>query len=242
MSNFVLVHGSWHGAWCWRDLTPRLEALGHRVVTLDLPGHGEDQSPPQAVTLQSYADRVGAALGEFSEPAVLVGHSMGGIAISQAAEQFPEKIASLVYLCAFLLQNGQPLVQVALADQASSLIPNLMPDEAGAVMRLKDGNLADVFYADCAPETAEWALAQLRPDPIAPVGTPIQITDANYGRIPRYYIECLQDRAVSPSVQKVMYTAMPCRRVISMQTSHSPFLSAPGELAGHLAEIDRESR
>ncbi len=89
MSNVVLVHGSWHGAWCWRDLTPRLQALGHRVVTLGLPGHGDDQTPPHAVTLQSYADRVGAALDEFNEPALLVGHSMGGIAISQAAEQHP---------------------------------------------------------------------------------------------------------------------------------------------------------
>lgn len=237
MSNFVLVHGSWHGAWCWQDLTPHLEAAGHRVMTLDLPGHGQDQTPPHEITLQSYAERVGAALNKFSEPAILVGHSMGGIAISQAAEQYPDKISSLVYLCAFLLQNGQPLVQVALADQTSALIPHLRPDEAAALMRLDGENLAEVFYNDCTPEQAAWALAQLRPDPILPVGTPIQISEDNYGRIPRYYIECLQDRGVSPATQKAMYTAMPCRRVISMETSHSPFFSAPSALAGHLLEI-----
>lgn len=237
MSNFVLVHGSWHGAWCWRELTPRLEALGQKVVTIDLPGHGADQTPPAEISLQSYGERVGAALAALDEPAILVGHSMGGIAISQAAELYPDKIASLVYLCAFLLQNGQPLVEIGLADQESALIPNLIPDEAALVMRLKEGELANVFYNDCAPEQAAWALAQLRPDPLIPVGTPIQLSEANYGRLPRYYIECLQDRTVSPSTQKAMYTATPCRRVISMQTGHSPFLSAPVELAGHLSEI-----
>ena len=237
MSNFVLVHGSWHGAWCWRDLIPQLEAQGHRAVAVDLPGHGADQTPPAEITLQSYGERVGAALAQFNEPAILVGHSMGGIAISQAAERYPDRVASLVYLCAFLVQNGQPLVQIGLADQESALIPNLIPDEAALVMRLKEGELANVFYNDCTPEEAAWALAQLRPDPLIPIGTPMQISDGNYGRVPRYYIECLQDRTLSPGMQKMMYTAMPCRRVIPMNTGHSPFLSAPAELAAHLDGI-----
>ena len=75
MSTFVLVHGAWHGAWCWEKVVPLLEGAGHEVVTLDLPGHGEDGTPALEVTMESYTDRVVGALDARSEPVVLVGHS-----------------------------------------------------------------------------------------------------------------------------------------------------------------------
>ncbi len=103
MSTFVLVHGSWHGAWCWNKLTPLLEREGHAVIAPDLPGHGEDWTPIPEISLQSYVDRVGEALDSAPEPAILVGHSMAGTVISQLAEQRPDQVAGLVYLCAFLL-------------------------------------------------------------------------------------------------------------------------------------------
>ena len=109
MSRFVLVHGAWHGAWCWYKLLPRLERAGHRVTALDLPAHGKDRTPIAEVTLERYADAVCNALGLDAEPAILVGHSMGGIAITQAAERHPERIKSLVYLTAFLLRDGDTL-------------------------------------------------------------------------------------------------------------------------------------
>jgi pimeloyl-ACP methyl ester carboxylesterase len=85
-THFVLVHGSWHGAWCWEKVTPLLEAAGHVAVAVDLPGHGEDRTPPGDVTLSDYTDRICDVVAAQSGPVVLVGHSMGGGAITQAAE------------------------------------------------------------------------------------------------------------------------------------------------------------
>jgi pimeloyl-ACP methyl ester carboxylesterase len=109
MARFVLVHGAFGGAWCWEPVTGQLEAVGHTVEALDLPGSGDDETPVADVTLDAYADRVCAAPAERAEPAVLVGYSMGGVVITQATQQCDECIASLVFVCAFMPSNGQSL-------------------------------------------------------------------------------------------------------------------------------------
>src|SRR5687768_14146898 len=96
VSTYVLVHGSWHGSWCWQKVTPRLEAAGHSVKAIDLPGHGGDGVKARDITLESYVQCVTDVLEELKERAILVGHSRGGVVISQAAEQRPEKIERLV--------------------------------------------------------------------------------------------------------------------------------------------------
>src|SRR5580692_1596120 len=95
---FLLIHGAWHGGWCWRRVAPLLEPKGHQAVAADLPGHGADQTPTAPVTPESYTARICEIAGAQSEPVILVGHSMGGIAITQAAEDCPDKIRALVYL------------------------------------------------------------------------------------------------------------------------------------------------
>ena len=83
MSTFVLIHGAWLGAWNWNKLTPLLEQAGHRVITFDLPGHGEDHTPVATISLQSYVDRVTQVLDQQPEPVILVAHSMGTDALGQ---------------------------------------------------------------------------------------------------------------------------------------------------------------
>jgi pimeloyl-ACP methyl ester carboxylesterase len=120
MATFVLVHGSWHGAWCWHRVVPELEALGHRVLAPDLPGHGDDATAPAQLTLKAYAECVATVICSATEPVVLVGHSFAGIVISQVAELVPERISRLVYLTAFLPANGQSLSRLATADPRQS--------------------------------------------------------------------------------------------------------------------------
>ena len=237
MATYILTHGAWHGAWCWDKVVPLLQRQGHAAVALDLPGHGNDKTPIAQVSLQAYADRVCGVLDAQSEPVVLVGHSMGGIVITQAAEQRPQKIKTLVYLTAFLLRDGESLLQVAQGDTEAQVLPNLImaPDQSYATVR--DDALKDVFYGDCSDEDVARARSLLVPQAAAPFATPVHTTAENFGRIPRVYIECLNDRAISPSVQKKMYAALPCQKVISMDTSHSPFFSAPEALAAHLASL-----
>lgn len=237
MGTYVLVHGAWHGGWCWDKVVPLLEKQGHKAVAPDLPGHGTDKSPISEVSLQAYADRVVKVLEAQSEPVVLVGHSMGGIIISQGAEYRPERVKTLVYLCAFLLRDGDSLLQVAQGDTEALVLPNLVMTDDQSSATVRDEAIKEAFYGDCSDEDTARAKSLLVPQAAAPFATPVHTTAENFGRVPRIYIECLRDRAISPSVQKKMYTALPCQRVISMDTSHSPFFSAPEELVAHLAAI-----
>lgn len=237
MSTYVLIHGAWHGGWCWNKVTPLLEEAGHTVVTPDLPGHGNDKTPISEVTLQAYADRVCETVNAQSEPVILVGHSMGGLAITQGAEQCPDNIEKLVYLTAFLLQKGENLFEFAQADTEALVLPNLEPNEAEGYATVKDEGIKPAFYADCSDEDVERAKSLLVPQALAPFMAPIDTSDENFGQIPRVYIECLQDRAISPAIQKKMYSNQPCEKLISMDTSHSPFFSAPEKLVEHLLSV-----
>jgi pimeloyl-ACP methyl ester carboxylesterase len=237
MSTYVLIHGSWHGAWCWYKVVPRLEQAGHTGLAIDLPGHGRDWTPPQDVSMQSYIDRVCGVLDTLPEPAILVGHSRGGIVISQAAESRPEKIKALVYLAAYLIPNGEAMLPTALSDTESLIVSNLTLNEEQGWHMLKAEAFEQALYADCSSEDIALARTLLTPEPNAPVATPLELTEANFGRVPRTYITCLADRGVSPTLQNAMYTRLPCQQVIPLNTSHSPFLSAPDELVKHLTAL-----
>lgn len=237
MSNFVLVHGSWHGAWCWYKIVPPLRALGHHVETIDLPGHGRDWTDPAEITLESYADRIGEAIDRTPGRVVVVAHSRGGIPTSQAAEQHHEQIDHLVYLAAYLLADGESVLDHAPHDRDSLVLPNLSFDPEGHWDMLKSEVFEPALYADCPPEDVALGHLLLTPEPALPSRTPISISEERYGTIPRTYIELLKDRAVSPMLQKRMHAAMPCDEIRSIEASHSAYFSKPDELAGHLNEI-----
>jgi pimeloyl-ACP methyl ester carboxylesterase len=239
VSAFVLVHGAWHGSWCWEKVVPLLEEAGHEVVAPDLPGHGQDGTPVPEVTLAAYGERVAGVLDEQPEPVVLVGHSMGGLAISEAAERRPEKIKLLVYLTGFLLPSGNTLLETAQTDEEAMVLPNAEVDEEKGIVTIRKDRVKDVFYGDCSEEDVEKAVGRLIPQPLAPFVTPVGVSETNFGRVRRVYVECLQDRAIGPATQKRMYTELPCEEVVPMETSHSPFLSAPEELVVHLDTFAR---
>jgi pimeloyl-ACP methyl ester carboxylesterase len=102
---------------------------------------------------------------------------------------------------------------------------------------VKQEALKEVFYADCSDEDVEFAKSRLVPQAAAPFANPVSTTEENFGQVPRAYIACLRDKAISPSIQEKLYKALPCEKVVSMDTSHSPFFSAPEELANHLLSI-----
>ena len=237
MTTYVLIHGAWHGGWCWGMVAPLLKKRGHTAVAPDLPAHGKDTTPIPEVSLQSYTDRVCEILDAQPEPVILVGHSMGGLVITQTAEYRPDKIRTLVYLCAFLPRNGESLLQLAQADPGGLVLPNLVMADDQLSATVRDEAIKDAFYGDCSDSDVAWAKLLLVPQPLAPLSTPVSTTEASFGRVPKVYIECLQDRAVPPSLQKRMYSTLPCRQVISMDTSHSPFLSAPDKLVEHLTSL-----
>ncbi len=231
MSTFVLIHGAWHGSWVWDHVAEQLRAAGHTVHAPDLPGHGQDKTPAQQVTLNAYVERTWEVLDACPEPVVLAGHSMGGLVASQAAERRPDRIHSLVYVCAFLLKNGQTLVEEASKDTAALVMPNVVFSADRLTATLRPEVLREVFYADCRPEDYERARSLLTPQATAPFATPLQVSEENFGSVARVYIECVNDRAITLPAQRAMHQATSCDRVFTLECSHSPMLARASELA-----------
>ncbi len=237
MATFLLIHGGWHGGWCWDKVKTALEEKGHKVLAPDLPGHGSDATPIDEVTLERYARATVEFADSVPEKVIAVGHSMTGISNLQAAEYAPEQFEALVFLAAFLLSDGQCLLELGELDPENMVLPNLTFSEDQSVMTFNQDAVRAALYADCSDEDVARAHSLLQPQASEPFRAPIHVTPERGGSVPRYYIECLQDRAITPWVQKKMYTENPCEKVFTMDTSHSPFFSQPEKVAGILSSI-----
>lgn len=233
MARFLLIHGSCHGAWCWRDLLPLLNSRGHAARAIDLPAHGQDETPVAEVTLGSYVAAIEAAI---DPPVILVGHSLAGLAISAAAEHMPEKIARLVYLCAWLPKDGQSAMDARKAALRQPLLEALITAPDRLSTRFRPEMLREKFYHDCPDETVEFARKNLCPEPTAPSNTPVKL-GANYASVARSYIRCTEDCAIPPEHQLTMSQTLPARDTYEMACAHSPFFAQPARLAQILFQI-----
>jgi pimeloyl-ACP methyl ester carboxylesterase len=173
MADFLLIHGSGHGAWAWRDVIPRLRDLGHEARAIDLPGHGDDRTPLEAIRLETYRDAILSALGDRT---VLVGHSMGGYPITAAAEAAPARVAALVYLCAYVPVAGLSLADMRRAGPRQPLAPAIRRAEDGLSFTFDPAMARELFYHDCPDEAVAFATARLCRQPVLPQETPLDET------------------------------------------------------------------
>ena len=233
----LLVHGAWHGAWCWTALQAELDSRGVASWAIDLPGHGISTEP--LGDLATDADAVVAALEAIGgDGAVLVGHSYGGGVITEAATRALAKsipIAHLVYLTAFAPNDGESVTG------AFTNLPREDTPLNGVLQRHDDGTFSagpadaviDVFYGHCSAEQAAAALARLSRQAIASLVQPVTGTPRD--QIASTYVVCTEDRAIHPNHQRIM--AERCETVHELATDHSPFMSMPAETADILAGI-----
>ena len=226
-----------HGRWCWHKLVPLLEAQGHRVLAPDLPGMGEDPTPLSEVTMSTWAEFIARLSREAGERVILVGHSRGGTVISEAAELAPQSMLGLVYLAALLLPAGTKAFEAAVAQDARRAAEPGQGASDGLSVRVEPEAARALFYNRASPQDAIWASARLCPEPLAPNVVPLTVTRERWGKLPRAYIECLDDQAVPIALQRAMQAELPCDPVITMDSDHSPFLCEPRALAAHLADI-----
>lgn len=236
MAVFVLVHGGCHSGACWDKVAPLLAARGHRVLAPDLPGMGEDPTPLAEITLARWARFVADLAAVQDEPVVLVGHSRGGSVISEAAELAPEAVAGLIYVSAVLMRGGSvPMAESA--EGLPELLKYLVVSEDGATTTVEPDGARAIFYHRATDADARWAAGLLCPEPNAPNLEPLTVTAERWGRLPRAFIECSDDRAIPLAFQRRMQAALPCDPVVTIDSDHSPFLCKPAELADHLATI-----
>ena len=239
--NVVLVHGAWHGAWCWERVVPILAERGLRATAIDLPGHGGDAS---AMTdLHGDAARVAGILDEQGEPAVLVAHSYGGAVITEAGDH--PLVEHLVFIAALVLDAGETCQKAATEEVAEAGLdwkgrPNfgkafiVAPDNT---VTLDPTIAAQCLYNDCDDATVAWALSRLGPHPLdnlrqTPSGFAWRTT-------PSTYAVCAEDLVVHPDLQRIL--AKRCATVVEWPTGHSPFLSDPERVSGLLTEVARGS-
>ncbi len=233
MARFVLVHGAFCGAWIWKPLIERLKAKGHSVEALDLPGLGEDHTPVSEISLDACAARLCEVLASHPDPAMVVGHSMGGIIATHGAARCRERVAALVYVAAFLPKDGQSLLDLTnLPEGAGDQVQaNIVIEGEPPVAVMPVAASRQALYDCCAENVDAWAIEQQRPQPVGPFVTPVSIPAGALEDVNRYYVVCTQDRAIMPALQRRMIAENPCAEVAELNTDHTPQLSMTGELA-----------
>ncbi|MCP8952800.1 alpha/beta fold hydrolase [Bacillus safensis] len=231
LNTFLFVHGAFQGGWCWDQITPALQQKGHKVVAIDLPGSGEDVTPPQDVSLKSYVKKVVSTIEKIDQPVILVGHSMSGMVISQAAEEIPEKIKKLVYVCAFVPENGQAVSDIASGGPKATL------NEKDQTLTLIEEFIAEDMLNESSEEDLRLFKRNIRPQPVQPFEDKVSLTNIRFGHVPSVYIETTKDRSIPIDLQRQMYATRSFERIYTLDADHFPFYSRKKELVGCLLDI-----
>ncbi|MEV6899203.1 alpha/beta fold hydrolase [Amycolatopsis sp. NPDC051372] len=230
-TRFVLVHGAWHGGWCWDAVAADLCSRGHHVDAVDLPGR-TDPAEAGAATLEHAVATVRASVEAASGQVVLVAHSLGGITATQVAARVPERIARLVYVGAFVPGHGQSFRDLASTEQfrVSVVAQRKKIDVVAGLTYPPAPHEVEAFFEACDPEIARGAVARLVPESLAFDTHPVSLPDGALDGVARTYVETLRDKALPIASQRAMHTAAGITDVVSLDTDHSPFFSRISEL------------
>lgn len=230
----VLVHGAWHGAWCWSALQAELDRRGVPSIAIDLPGHGA--STADLTDLYGDAACVVDVVRHLDRPVVLVGHSYGGAVITEAASDpaVAGVVEHLVYLTAFALEAGESVMDVIFAVQPAPIaLAGGMVDGGDGTSTIDPSVAVTAFYADCPPAAADAAIARLGRQTGVSMGQPA--TRSPRDTIASTFVRCTADEAIHLLHQDLM--AARCGSVVSLDTDHSPFLGRPSEVADIIEPI-----
>jgi pimeloyl-ACP methyl ester carboxylesterase len=240
MAGFVLIHGSWHGGWCFDPVADLLRARGHTVVAPTLPAMGGTAEEMAAITLAEWGEFAAQHCRDLKAQlggarVVLAGHSRGGLVVSTAAERDSAAMDALVYVCAMMLPSGS-----SRAEFKTMEAPN--PDFDAIISKVHDGvatvvdptRAGPVFAQLSPPELVAGVLPRLVAEPHGPRSEPLVLTAERWGSLPRTYVECTEDRTIPIESQRRMQAMSPGARGVTLDADHSPYLSRPVELADAL--------
>ncbi len=221
---------------------PELATLGHTGLPIDLPGHGADRTPIATVSLEANAARIACHLRAAAEPVVLVSHSLGGMAATQAASMEPDKVAQLIYVAALVPGDGQCMADLPPREDGDPVGRYLIHDEAAGVFTFLATRARETMYGSCDEAVAASALARLEPESRLAAAGRVRLQMKRLAAIPAAYVQCRDDRAIAIERQRAICAARSLEVVRLLDADHSPFLSRPAELAGHLASLWEDVR
>lgn len=243
-AHIVLIHGAWQGSWAFAAWQPFLERAGWQVHAVDLPGNGARADETEAPTLQGYTDHVTRLLERLDAPAIVVGHSGGGMTASQVAEAMPERVRALVYLAGMMLPNGMRFADVVAAcEQADpgadyrGIGPYLVWNADHSRSGVPPEAALALFLHDCDERTAREGALKLCSQAESGRAMYNQLTPERYGSVPRIYVECTQDRSVVLPVQRRMQQLSPGATRLSIDCGHVPQIACPQMLSDRLLPL-----
>lgn len=229
--DYVLVHGAWHGAWCWRRVLPGLWAAGHRAFAVSLTGVGERAHLLRPdINLQTHADDVCAVIeAEELQRAVLVGHSYGGMVITAVADRLADRLSHLVYLDAVVPEPGE--------SWSSGHTPETQAARRAAISATGTLPPADPAAFGLQGEDAAWVARRQTPQPGGVYDDPLHFDAQRINRLPRTFIDCTSPALSTIDVMRRRVRAAPGWRVVEIATGHDPMVSAPDELLAALLAV-----
>ena len=233
-NTIVIVHGAWSSAGDWQHVADDLTAEGNSVISVNLPGHGSDKTAVSAISLNLYVDAVKKAIGN-KQNVILVGHSFGGIVASEVAEQLAPQIMKIIYIAAYVPKSGESLLSIAQTDAESHVGKNLIVDEKAGIASIKKDGIADVFLADAPKQVADYVSNNLRPEPLAPLATPVSLSEGKFGKISKVFVYSLNDHTIGYTLQQKMAKDAGIERLYALPSSHTPFIMFPHVLAQIIA-------
>lgn len=231
LPTIVLIHGAWAGSWVWSKLIPLLERQGWPVVAPDLPGTAANPASADQYSLQGCVDHVIASCSASQGPLILVGHSGGGAVATQVAEALAERVAGVIYVAGMMLPSGLGFAQLVqeLKQQdpmAAGISTYLEWSEDRQWTRVPPEAVCEIFLQDVPQEEARRLAGRFVPQPEGTRALVPQWTPERFGRIPRLYIEALQDRSVILALQRRMQALVPGAEVVSLDCGHVPQAAA----------------
>ncbi|WP_066681158.1 alpha/beta fold hydrolase [Caulobacter sp. CCH9-E1] len=235
MARFILVHGAWHGAWCWSRLETLLQRQGHSAEAIDLPGVGEAAAALGGIGLADCARAIVEAIG--NEPVWLVGHSLGGAAIAAAAAMRPDRVEALVYVAASAPLAGESHLQALGLGPAGAAVPKMIVDAERGVAALSRSDRIAAFYSACPDGLAGWAADRCATwQALGPAAEPLPRDPP--ADLARFYVQCARDETIPLETQAAMSARLALAGCATLDTDHSPFLSNPAALAEAIAEFE----
>jgi len=216
---YILVHGAWGGAWCWRDVGVELDRRGVTWRAVDLPSSRNGADPATGLAEDSAAV---AALANDGGPYVLVAHSYGGAVAAEVASRIPN-LQRCIYVAALLPVPGESATDASRRIRVRTLLDDAIEVE-GEFLRLKPDLASGALYNHCSPSISKWAVEQLSTQTIASFRSHRESDNAWNETI---YIRCNDDHAVDPELQQLF--SEECDFALTLECDHSPFLSQPSD-------------
>jgi len=227
--HFILIHGAWHGGWCWDGVVDELEKEGHTAEALTMPGHHPDDDRSN-IQFSDYVDKILSELKQQTVPVVLVGHSSAGFLLQAAAPKIPEKIAQLIFLNAFILPNGKSQFDLVPPEAAEGMMAAAKASPDNCVPVIEDF-VRDMLMATEPVELQDALINRLVPQPIALFTTPVDTQDFQGLSIPKSVVFCKDDASLPPGAFIGMAQGLGEYSLVEVEGSHEALFTNPGVVA-----------